>query len=148
MDSCKRRTFPGACSLLGLLLLAAPLAPAPSTTAPLEDTRWKLIRLGTQGVTIASPERAPYLILQSDQKRVAGSGGCNRLTGSYLLDGEQLTFAQMAGTMMACSQGMELENAFHDALGKVARWRIDGKRLELFDAAGNLAAQFEPGPTP
>jgi copper homeostasis protein (lipoprotein) len=126
---------------------SARCAPAPST-ASLENTHWKLMRLGTEDVTVADPQREPYLILQSDQKRVAGSGGCNRLMGSYTLDGERLTFGQMAGTLMACPQGMEQEKAFHDALAQTARWGIVGERLELFDDAGNLAAQFEAASAP
>ena len=68
--------------------------------------------------------------------------------GTYTLDGGRLTFGQMAGTMMACPQGMEQEKAFHDALAQTARWRIVGERLELFDDAGNLAAQFEAASAP
>jgi copper homeostasis protein (lipoprotein) len=112
--------------------------------ASLENTRWNLIRLGTEDVqTIEDAQREPHLILQPDQRRVAGSGGCNRLTGSYTLEGERLTFGQTAGTMMACPNGMEQEKAFHEALARVARWRIVGDRLELFDSAGNVAALFE-----
>jgi heat shock protein HslJ len=77
------------------------------------------------------------------EKRVAGSGGCNRMMGSYTLDGGKLTFSQMAGTRMACPDGMDVEQAFHAALGKVATWRIDGETLELFDAGGASVAEFE-----
>jgi heat shock protein HslJ len=44
---------------------------------------------------------------------------------------------------MACVQGMETENAFLEALGKVAKWKIIGQHLELFDASGKLVARFE-----
>ena len=113
------------------------------STASLENTYWKLMRLGTEPVTVAEQQREPHFILQAEQKRVAGSGGCNRLMGSYTIDGEHIKFGQMAGTMMACPQGMEQERAFHQALAKVARWRIAGETLELFDAEGRSLAQFE-----
>jgi heat shock protein HslJ len=77
---------------------------------------------------------------------MAGSGGCNRLSGSYELSGDRLTFGQMAGTMMACIDGMETEKAFPGALGQAKKWRIAGQRLELFDAAGKSVARFETGP--
>ncbi|HEX7115217.1 MAG TPA: META domain-containing protein [Steroidobacter sp.] len=57
--------------------------------------------------------------------------------------GEKLTFSQLAGTMMACAHGMQHERAFHDALTKAASWKIEGERLELFDANGFSLARFE-----
>jgi heat shock protein HslJ len=52
----------------------------------------------------------------------------------------------MAGTRMACPEGMELEQAFHAALGKVSTWRINGETLDLFDASGASLAEFERRP--
>jgi heat shock protein HslJ len=75
--------------------------------------------------------------------RATGSGGCNRMTGSYELSGDRLSLGQMAGTLMACTEGMETERAFLDALGRVKGWRIAGQQLELLDAAGNMVARFE-----
>jgi uncharacterized lipoprotein YbaY/heat shock protein HslJ/uncharacterized lipoprotein NlpE involved in copper resistance len=113
------------------------------STEPLENTYWKLTRLGDSAVTVASQQREPHLILNPKSRRVGGSGGCNRLTGSYELNGDTLTFGQMAGTMMACLQGMDTEKAFLQALGQVKKWKIAGQHLELFDAAGKLVARFE-----
>jgi heat shock protein HslJ len=74
---------------------------------------------------------------------VSGSGGCNRLTGTYTLEGDGLAFSQMAGTRMVCLGGMEQEQAFYDALGRAATWRVEGEQLELSDASGNVIARFE-----
>ena len=118
-----------------MLMRMPPSSASTASTATLENTYWKLMRLGS--------ELEPHFILQPDQKRVAGSGGCNRMMGSYTLDGSKLTFSQMAGTMMACAQGMDVERAFHAALPRVASWRVDGEKLELFDAEGASVAEFE-----
>jgi putative lipoprotein len=126
-----------------MLMKMAARPTAEASTATLENTYWKLMRLGAEAVSVADGQREPHFILQPEQKRVAGSGGCNRLVGSYALEGETLVFSQMAGTRMACPQGMDVEQAFYAALGKVATWRIDGETLELFDASGSLVAQFE-----
>jgi putative lipoprotein len=126
-----------------LVMRMSPSAGAAAAT--LEDTYWKLTRLGSESVEVEGP-RAPHLILQSGTKRVSGSGGCNRLVGSYALDGNKLGFSQMAGTRMACPEGMELEQAFHAALGKVSTWRINGETLDLFDASGASLAEFERRP--
>ena len=65
------------------------------------------------------------------------------MMGSYALDGSNLAFSNLAGTKMACPEGMDVERAFHAALAKVATWRIDGETLELFDAGGASVAEFE-----
>ena len=114
-----------------------------ASTATLENTYWKLVRLGATPVTVAEEHREPHFVLQPQTGRVIGSSGCNHLTGSYTLAGEQLTFGQVAGTRMACSDGMDVEGAFYKALGEVASWRIEGGTLELLDAAGVSIAQFE-----
>ena len=111
--------------------------------AKLENTYWKLTAFGTAAVVVADNQREPHFILHPDDKRVSGSGGCNRLAGTYTVEGNRLTFSRMAGTMMACPSGMEQERSFHDALGRAATWRIDGERLELSDATGKVIAQFE-----
>jgi heat shock protein HslJ len=92
---------------------------------------------------VSSQQREPHFILNSDSRRVSGSGGCNRLTASYQLSGEQLTFGQMAGTMMACPDGMDTEKAFLAALSQAKRAKITRQHLELFDASGNVVARFE-----
>jgi len=114
-----------------------------AAAAPLENTYWKLTHLGNAPVTAAERQREAHFILHPVDKRVSGSGGCNRVTGGYNLEGEKLTFKQMAGTLMACPAGMDAEKAFLDVLPKVARARIDQQRLELIDGGGNVVARFE-----
>ena len=134
------------------LLLACFLAGCPANTPPTqasisaitspENTEWTLVRLGEQPVTTGNQQRSPNLKLSSADKRVSGSGGCNRFTGSYTLEGDRLKFGQLAGTMMACLQGMEQEQAFYKALGNVVGWRITEQRLQIVDASGKLLAEF------
>ena len=122
--------------------LSAP-ADAPAT-ATLTNTYWKLMTLDGAAVTPAPGAREIHLILQLAQQRVSGFGGCNRLMGGYLLDGGQLSFSQLAGTMMACERdSMDTEQRFHAMLQKVARWRVDGEKLDLLDVSGATLAQFE-----
>lgn len=54
----------------------------------------------------------------------------------------------MAGTLMACIDCMETENAFLATLRQTKKWRISGQQLELFDAEGKMLACFEAGPAP
>jgi uncharacterized lipoprotein YbaY/heat shock protein HslJ len=112
--------------------------------ATLENTYWRLATL--RGQPVAPPverQREAHLILQPAQRRVVGSGGCNRLSGAYTLDGERLAFSRAIGTMMACRDGMDQERALLDTLTQVARWRVDGQRLVLLDERGAPLLAFD-----
>ena len=112
-------------------------------TSDLQNTYWKLTALNGKPIFVADQQREPSLTFHSDHLRVVGSGGCNRLTGSYEVNGKALRFGQLAGTMMACPAGMDTEKDFLDTLPRVARWRIAGEHLEFYDATGTMLCQFE-----
>jgi putative lipoprotein len=121
----------------------AKVAPPPTATAALENTYWKLVDLRSSTVAVAEKQREPHLILHPEGHRLTGSGGCNRLVGSYTLEGQKLAFGRAAGTLMACPQGMEQERAFLDALARVQGFSIRGQQLELVDVQGTALARFE-----
>jgi heat shock protein HslJ len=112
--------------------------------ASLENTNWRLTSLGDTPVTATSP--APHITLDQASRRVNGSGGCNRITGSYELDGNRLRFSHMAATLMACAAGLDTEKAFLHALEQVRTWKAPGQQLELDDADGHPVARFEARP--
>ncbi|RCL00606.1 MAG: Heat shock protein [Candidatus Tokpelaia sp. JSC188] len=109
----------------------------------LENTYWKLVRLKGQKAIVTENQSEPHLILHADQHSVSGSGGCNNVIGSYILDGERLKFTPMAGTMMACQSGMNQEHSILITLPTVTRWQIEGKRLRLWNMQGALVAEFD-----
>jgi heat shock protein HslJ len=123
-----------------------PIEPQSRTTATalLENTYWKLTSLGELPVTAVS-QQEPLFVLNSDTHRVSGSAGCNRLTGSYELKDDHLTFSQMVTTMMACAEGMDTEKAFLKALTDAKTWKMAGDELELLNDAGNMVARFARG---
>jgi len=121
---------------------ATEAAPAAPVTYELAGTRWVLTQLGSQPVTPADGRPEQFIALESTQQRVAGNAGCNRLMGSYALNGDQLAFSQMATTRMACPD-MEREAALLKALEATKSWRISGAQLDLLDAGANLVARFE-----
>ncbi len=112
-------------------------------TVELENTYWKLTRLGEEPVYLGDQQREPYLVLQSGDGRVTGFGGCNQLTGSYSVDGSSIGFSEIASTMMACADGADTERTFSEALANARSWRMIGEHLDLFDGAGDLVARFE-----
>ena len=113
-----------------------------ATTAQLQATYWKLTALGNTPVNVAESAREPHIILQADSK-MNGSGGCNRMFGSYTVSGDALSFSGVGATKMACQDGMDVETAFLPSLQRVAKYRITGQHLELLDASGALVARFD-----
>jgi len=112
----------------------------------LEGTYWKAIELAGKPTPAQDATREAHLQFQAG--RVFGSDGCNLLTGSYQLNGERVTFGQMAGTLMACLDESGTEEPFRNALKNASRLTIAGDRLELLDAGGTRLAAFRAGSKP
>lgn len=117
--------------------------PVREAAASLQETYWRLTRLREAPVVVASQQREPHLVFRRDDGRLTGSGGCNRLVGSYALADDRLTVAGAGLTRMACPDGMEQEARVAGALGEVVRWRVQGRHLDLFDAGGVRILRFE-----
>ncbi|GKW50845.1 META domain-containing protein [Halomonas sp. NCCP-2165] len=125
------------------LVMAGCAAMEAPVDEPLVNTYWKLTRLGEAPVAGVDNRREAHLVLHVEDRRVAGSTGCNRLMGGYRLAGQALSFGQMATTRMACMAGMDTEQAFLAALERVAAWDVEGGSLTLTDAQGEVLARFE-----
>jgi putative lipoprotein len=113
-----------------------------SAGSPLRNTYWRLTHLGDTPTRRAERQREAHLIFAAHEQRVSGSGGCNRITGGFDLDGDKLRLSRMAGTMMACPEGMEQERLFLQSLTKIDSYRISGDQLEMLDASSAVVARF------
>jgi len=113
------------------------------STAALINTYWKLTELDGARVETPADAREIHFVLHGEGQRVAGFSGCNRMMGSYVLDGDSIKFAQMGGTMMACVSGMDIERSFLAMFSRVARWEISGETLRLLDTEGKTLGRFE-----
>ena len=118
--------------------------------ATLVNTYWKLLRFGDGShVDVYDHQPEPHLVLQSlaatepDKAQFHGAGGCNRLRGSYTLQGHWLRFGPVARTRQACAQGMRSEQEFINRLGRVTSFAVQGQRLLLSDADGQPLLRFE-----
>ena len=113
----------------------------------LEGVTWLLIGYVDANGAEATP--AVDSTIQFQDGQVSGSGGCNNYSGSYTLDGDQLTIGPVASTMMACiGPAMDQEQAFHANLGNVASFEIVDNQLHLLDAGGATLLTFEQQVTP
>ena len=137
---------------IGALLITAGCSSAPIDSPdstyhpdePLINTYWKLVAL--DGASIVSGEnfREPHLVLHQDASRLAGATGCNTLLGSYIKEGERITFHQVGTTEMACpATQMKTEQVFLIALKQATAWHVSGSALELLDGNNEPLANFE-----
>ena len=110
---------------------------------PLRGTYWKLARLGEAPVEVSAGQAEPHLLFARDTLQVSGSGGCNRITGGFTVEGDQVHLGPLAGTMMACANGMQQEQRFLESLNHVERYRMSVQQLELLDGSRAVLARFE-----
>jgi putative lipoprotein len=115
---------------------------APNPDASLTDTYWKLTEIDGQPAALGAGKRELHMVLTSEGARVRGFSGCNRFTGSYELNGDQLRFKALAVTRMACREGMEQEQRFLEALRGVVRVTVSGDSLALYTGDERLILRF------
>lgn len=105
--------------------------PAPSAV---EGTTWELVAAASQHPDGPLPEVNVQLRLEDGS--VSGSDGCNRVIGSYTLDGDVISFGELAGTMMACPEPP-------DAMERAARYVASlqsGATVEVVEAGDGADA--------
>jgi copper homeostasis protein (lipoprotein) len=116
---------------------------ARGSVSELENNYWKLTRLGDQPIPTFDGQREPHLVFHSEEGRVAGTGGCNQMSGGYEVDGTSIAFGLMASTMMACPDGNDVDQVLMAALEKATSFRKTAHHLELLDDEESVVARFE-----
>jgi copper homeostasis protein (lipoprotein) len=119
--------------------------PEPIRLADLENTFWRLTLIDSAYAQRAQGQHEPHLVFHEDN-RLTGSDGCNRLIGSYAVDDMSIDLARLAGTRMACPEGMAQAEQLRQVLGEVARYRIVGQHLEMLDEQNRLRLRLEAIP--
>jgi heat shock protein HslJ len=74
--------------------------------------------------------KTPELQFTAPDRRVTGNTGCNRVTGSFSVNGDEFKFNSLATTKMGCP-GYD-ETIYLDALNRVNRFRLNADQLSLF----------------
>jgi len=119
----------------------------PGATASLENSYWKLTRLGGEPVDPAGwSSREPHLVLRTTDGRLVGATGCNSFSGTYTVDGDVLTLVASQVTLAACLDDGRFQRRFLQALGLARAWRITGVHLDILDEGGGVLARFEETP--
>ena len=107
-------------------------APSAASQPSPTETQWNLTEVDGEPVTVQAADSQPYIYLQEPSDKLSGSGGCNRLFGSFDLSGSSLQFHSVASTRMACGGNTsEHESALLEALKLTTGFRISGNLLQL-----------------
>lgn len=101
-------------SEIGMMMMQRVRTPTQPEIAavPLRETYWRLAEIAGKSVNATEQQREAYLVFSPEGSRISGSGGCNRLAGSYEVTGASLRVGGVAVTRMACAHGMETEASF------------------------------------
>ncbi len=105
---------------------------------------WRLVEIdgGEAGPNVDNI--TPYLQFKSD-RNVQGFGGCNKITGTYLIKGDVFLVQRDPLTRTACPEGMETENRFLEAIDSAETYRIEDNSLEFIDRDEHVRARFQAG---
>jgi heat shock protein HslJ/membrane-bound inhibitor of C-type lysozyme len=109
----------------------------------LTNKYWKLTELDGRPVTVGVA-REPHLRFQAADSHVAGSTGCNSLSGTFERHGDRLTFGRLVTTVMACADPALASQERHllALLATVDRAATVGDRLTLY-AHDRPVARFD-----
>ncbi len=102
------------------------------------DAYWMLVSVEGQQIEAPNNTRMAYLRLEERDNKINGYTGCNRLLGTYTLDGLSLRLSQLGTTKMACTE-TETESRFLDVLGRTDNYKVSGDLLTLFDGSKAIA---------
>ncbi|MCK7555321.1 META domain-containing protein [Chitinophaga sedimenti] len=105
--------------------------------AELYGKEWKLTELNGKPVN-ATAERIPTIKFEKEGGRVSGYAGCNRMMGTFTVNGATLKFSPLAATKMAC-MGDNVETEYLSALAKVNAFGVDAGMLQLQEGEAIIA---------
>ncbi|MBN1161738.1 MAG: META domain-containing protein [Dehalococcoidales bacterium] len=110
----------------------ATLSACQTLNAPIEDYTWVLTSYGQAGNMKAPLEGTEITVtFDSKEKEVSGNSGCNHYSGTYTVDGLDLTIGEnMAVTEMWCGDDKgEQERQYLEALQAAQSFQMDHGNL-------------------
>lgn len=109
---------------------------------PLTGTTWRLVNYGDPDNLIAleagTAVTAVFTPETDTTGTVGGNATCNNYNTGYALDGNNISFGPVAGTMMICPVGADQEAAYLAALGSAQTYEIAGANMQISYDGGVL----------
>lgn len=119
------------CTIFTLLVVLVSCSPRLSPDHNWDQKRWTLYELKSVPVQLSGTEKDANLMFAPSQKKVNGTGGCNRLNGSYeLKKNGGIRFLNVASTKMSCID-QAFENRFLEALNAVDGYAVENNVMLL-----------------
>ena len=114
------------------------------STATLENTYWKLLKVNSKPLVTPADAREVHMILtrEGSDTRLKGFAGCNNMGGSYTVNGDAIKFTVISTKMMCSPDRMAPENFLFSVLNSADHFKIKGERLELYQG-DKLLTVFE-----
>ena len=120
---------------------------AGTSTSSFEGLPWRLVSMPGQLPATIDALTQPANV-QFESGRVTGFNGCNRLTGSYTLNGNRIQLGTLAVTQMACVEpASTIENTFNKMFTGTLSFVLTGNRLNLATPSGTVLGFERASPT-
>ena len=139
-----RRAFL-ALSVLALTLTACAEPSEQAATDPTEFA-WVLESGTVNGEPVPMVDTHP-ITLVFEEEEAGGTSACNQYFGAYTISGAELSFGDMAQTMMACmpDEVMDSESRYLEALGLVETFNATADTLTLTGEGVELVFAVDAG---
>lgn len=109
------------------------------------DQKWVLTEINGVPVQLSGTDKDAHLVFSPKERRYSGSGGCNRIMGTYAMDkGNKIRFNKPAGTLMACPD-LKFEQKFIEVLGSVEKYGVSDKEM-IFSDGNTTVLKFQSRP--
>lgn len=124
-----------------LILAAIGVAASAGEGGTLIGTAWLADDIGGRGVV----DRVQSTLEFTEPGRIGGLAGCNRYFGPVTVEGDRISFGNLASTRMMCSDTlMDQEQRLFQALSSAKRLELshEGQVLKLYADDGTPVLRF------
>lgn len=87
-------------------------------------------------------ENSTQFIAFKSKGEVRGFGGCNNFFGTYVQDGQALTFGPLASTKKFCQGKMDAESSFLQSVQNTRQYEATHLSMSLIDENGAVLLQL------
>jgi len=113
--------------------------------AALENTEWQATGINNGKGGVVSTATTSFSTAVFTEGQLSGTGGCNRFTATYEIEGDQITIGPAGATEKLCIEPeglMDQEQQYFEALGRARTFSLTPEKLELRDGGGALQVSF------